>query len=239
MSTYSNLKLPVLPRPKPGSVIIAPSVLSADFARLAADVKQVMQAGCSWIHLDVMDNHFVPNLTFGPPVVHSLRKRVPKALFDAHLMVSEPESLIDPFAKAGVQILTVHQEACGENLEAVIAQIHNYGMAAGVSIKPGTPLSTIEPILGMVELVLVMTVEPGFGGQSLIATCLNKVRTLASIRNKKKYKYVIQVDGGINAATIGLVTASGGEILVAGSAVFSGGTPAENITKLLKAAKAH
>lgn len=218
-------------------VIIAPSILSADFSKLGSQVREAVRAGCHWIHLDVMDNHFVPNLTFGAPVVKSLRKVSKKAYFDAHLMTDAPETLVEAFADAGVQTLTVHQEACPDNLEAIIHQIHDLGMKAGVSVKPDTPLDTIKKVLPKIELVLIMTVEPGFGGQPLIPQCLNKIREARRIREQKGYDYVIQADGGINKKTIGLAVAAGAEVLVAGSAVYNENPVAENVTKLLNSLK--
>lgn len=216
-----------------GDVIIAPSVLSADFSKLASQVRETVRGGCPWIHLDVMDNHFVPNLTFGAPVVKSLRPMVKKAYFDAHLMVSDPASMIDAFAEAGVQLLTVHQEACGSSLDIVLKQIRKVGMDCGVSIKPNTPLSTIENVLDIVDLVLIMTVEPGFGGQALLPHCVNKIRDLNEIRAKNKYKFLIQADGGINLETAKLVAAAGTNVLVAGSAVYNTkASIAENIEQI-------
>lgn len=216
---------------------IAPSILSADFSRLGAQIREAVKVGCSWIHLDIMDNHFVPNLTFGPPVVKALRKASKKAYFDAHLMVDAPWTLIEAFADAGVQSLTVHEEACGERLGEVIQSIHDSGMKAGVSIKPDTPVDAIAKHLRDLELVLVMTVEPGFGGQALIPSCLSKIRELQRLRTRHNYKYVIQADGGINASTIGLVVAAGAEILVAGSAIYNELPLGDNVQRLLTSLK--
>ncbi|MGI8905074.1 MAG: ribulose-phosphate 3-epimerase [Candidatus Sumerlaeaceae bacterium] len=217
---------------KPTPVILAPSLLSADFSKLGAELKAVLRAGCSWIHLDIMDNHFVPNLTFGPPVVASLRKVSKKAYFDAHLMVEEPQNLIEPFARAGVQNLTVHAEACGDRLGQIIEDVKALNMHIGVSIKPGTSINVLEDVLGQIDLVLVMTVEPGFGGQPLIPNCLNKIRTLRKLRDKNRLKLHIQADGGINEETAQLVAAAGSDVLVAGSAVFKNGEVAENVARL-------
>lgn len=217
--------------------IIAPSVLSADFANLASNVKSVMRAGCHWIHLDVMDNHFVPNLTFGAPVISSLRKAVPKAYFDAHLMVENPESLLESFAEAGVQHVTFHVEAAEDRVESTIADISALGMTAGLCIKPKTPVSALEPYLPKLQLVLVMTVEPGFGGQSLIASCVSKIRSLNKLRQKNGLGFKIQADGGINLDTASLVAAAGADVLVAGSAVFKDGAVQSNISALTAAMK--
>ena len=230
---------PKLPLPKKSIVhpIIAPSVLSADFSQLGKEVKACVKAGCPWIHLDVMDNHFVPNLTFGAPIVAKLRPASKKAYFDAHLMVEKPWTLIDDFAKAGVQNLTFHVEACGDETGSVIKEIHKLGMKAGISVKPDTPLDAIKPYLADVELVLIMTVEPGFGGQALLPKCLNKLREVKKLREKSGYHYQIQADGGINAKTANLVVAAGAEILVAGSAVFNDKPLEENILDLTKSFK--
>lgn len=220
-----------------GEVVIAPSVLSSDFSKLGQEIKACVRAGCPWIHLDVMDNHFVPNLTFGAPVVKSLRKVSKKAYFDAHLMVEKPETMIEDFARAGVQNLTVHAEACEGNLAIVLKQIGSLGMKAGVSIKPNTPVDAIKDVLGEVDLVLIMTVEPGFGGQALLPKCLNKIREINKLREKNSYGYRIQADGGINQSTVNVVVAAGAEVLVAGSAVFNDAPLEENVATLLKAAK--
>ncbi|MCX7718099.1 MAG: ribulose-phosphate 3-epimerase [Candidatus Sumerlaeaceae bacterium] len=220
----------------PGSVLIVPSLLSADFSQLATELRRVERAGCTWIHLDIMDNHFVPNLTFGPPVVASLRKVTNKLFFDTHLMVTDPGSLIEPFAQAGAQLLTVHAEAARKQLPDLLKSIRAHGMKAGVSIKPATPVSAIEEILPQTDLVLVMTVEPGFGGQTLMPACLNKIRTLKKLRSVKRGRFLIEVDGGINVSTIELAVAAGAELLVAGSAVFSGGSVSRNVAALRQAA---
>ena len=227
----------MVPIKKKSQVVIAPSILSADFSKLGNQVRETVRAGCSWIHLDIMDNHFVPNLTFGPPVVKCLRKSSAKAYFDAHLMAYNPASMIEAFAKAGVQSLTVHQEACLDDLDNVINTIHRNGMLSGVSIKPATPVESISHVLAKIDLVLVMTVEPGFGGQDLIPACLSKIREVARLREKLHYKYKIQADGGINEKTAGLVSAAGADVLVAGSAIYNKEPIAENVKTLMNSLK--
>jgi len=215
-------------------ITIAPSVLSADFSKLGSQIKESVRSGCPWIHLDIMDNHFVPNLTFGPPVVKSLRQVSKKAYFDAHLMTDAPESLIEAFAHAGVDSLTIHEEACRGDLKTIVKQIHSFDMKAGVAIKPNTPLDTVISVLENIDLLLIMTVEPGFGGQALLPGCLNKLREAKQLRDKRKLSFVLQADGGVNADSIGLVVAAGAEVLVAGSALFNNAPLADNVAKLLK-----
>lgn len=223
--------------PPPNEVIIAPSILSADFSNLAQAVRKVERAKCPWLHLDIMDNHFVPNLTFGPPLVKALRKVTKKLFFDTHLMVEKPATLIDDFAAAGSNNLTVHEEACGDDLRGILRAIKATGMRCGVSIKPKTGVGAIEAVLGLIDVVLVMTVEPGFGGQELIPSCLNKVRQLRQIREKRKLKFLVEVDGGIHQQTAELAVAAGAQVLVAGSAIFNAGSVAGNVAALRKAAE--
>ncbi|MGC8740428.1 MAG: ribulose-phosphate 3-epimerase [Candidatus Sumerlaeaceae bacterium] len=212
--------------------IIAPSLLSADFSALGKDIRRVLREGCTWIHLDVMDNHFVPNLTFGPPVIKSLRKVSQKAFFDAHLMVKAPQTLVKPCADAGVQLFTFHYESCPDKAPELVELIRAHKMQVGISLRPPTPVGRIEKLLKEVDLVLVMTVEPGFGGQTMIPSCLNKIRTLRRLRERQHARFLIQVDGGINSDTIELVVAAGAEVLVAGSAVFANGDVSTNIANL-------
>ncbi len=214
------------------AVLIAPSLLSADFSHLAGELRLVERAGCHWIHLDIMDGHFVPNLTFGPPVVNALRGVGRKLFFDAHLMVENPRQYIRPFADAGVQLLTVHQEACADQTAAVLRAIRKAGLQSGVSIRPRTPVSVLEDCLDSADLVLIMSVEPGFGGQRLIPSTLNKVRQLVLERERRRIDYLIQIDGGINPETAPLAVAAGADVLVAGSAVFRDGKVADNVRAL-------
>lgn len=218
-------------KPAAGHILVAPSLLSANFGELGAEVKRVEKAGCEWLHLDIMDHHFVPNLTFGPPVVKALRKYSKKLVFDAHLMVTNPLPLVDDFVECGVESLTLHEEAC-DDLPRALKTVREAGMRVGVSIKPDTPVSTIEDVLSMVNLVLVMTVEPGFGGQALIPSCINKIRQLKRLREQKKLSFLIEVDGGVNIETADIVVAAGADVLVAGSAIFKDGKIAENAAAL-------
>lgn len=194
-------------------ILIAPSILSADFSRLGEEIQDAERAGCDVIHVDVMDGHFVPNLTIGAPVVKSIRKtsRLP---MDVHLMIDEPIRYIDDFKNAGTDWLTVHVEACRDNHETIEA-IRKAGMKPGMSLRPGTPVEMLEPYLGLLHLILVMTVEPGFGGQSFMPEQLEKVRWL-----RGRFQGLISVDGGVNARTAAQVRDSGADILVAGTAVF-------------------
>lgn len=200
-------------------VAICPSILSADFARLADEVKDVEKGGADYIHLDLMDGHFVPNLTFGVPVISSLRKYT-STPFDAHLMVEHPETYIDGLKKAGVTYVTVHQEAC-IHLDRVIQQIHEAGMKAGAALNPATPVSSLECVAGMVDMILIMSVNPGFGGQKFIPYTLDKIRAARSLLTKSgNATAVIEVDGGVNSKTVQAVREAGADFLVAGSAVF-------------------
>ena len=201
------------------SVLIAPSILAADFGRLADDVREAVDAGADWIHVDVMDGHFVPNITIGPGVTKAVRAATDVPV-DVHLMIEQPESYIEAFADAGADVLTVHQEACPE-LHRTLQQIKESGMKAGVAIKPATPIETLSGVLSEVDLVLVMTVNPGFGGQSYIHSCTDKVvRVRESLIGAGRTEVDIQVDGGVDVTTAPAAVDAGANVIVAGSAVF-------------------
>jgi len=198
---------------------ISPSILSADFARLGAEIRTVEQAGADYIHVDVMDGHFVPNITIGAPVVGALRQ-VTELPLDVHLMIENPDLYIPDFAKAGSDIITVHQEAV-PHLHRTIQLIHSLGKKAGVSINPATPAGALEVIMAEVDLVLVMTVNPGFGGQSFIPATLNKITQLREMIDRTGRAIELEVDGGVKADNIGEIAAAGADVFVAGSAVFN------------------
>lgn len=218
------------------NIELAPSILSANFAQLVIDAQQAIDGGGTVLHLDVMDGHFVPNLTIGPPVVRSLRKQL-KVPFDCHLMIENPDFFIPEFAEAGANWMSVHQEAC-IHLDRTLHLIASHGCKPGVVLNPATPVETLTEVLDLVHHVLVMSVNPGFGGQKFIPNSLNKIAALARMRTERKLDFRIEVDGGVDLETVTDVVKAGAELLVAGNAVFGRGDIRANASKLLEAARA-
>lgn len=215
---------------------LAPSILSANFGQLASEAQAALDGGGSIVHIDVMDGHFVPNITIGPLVVASLRKTI-KAPFDCHLMIENPDQFIPAFADAGANWISVHQEAC-VHLDRTLHLIESHGCQPGVVINPATPVHAIDEVLDIVHHVLVMSVNPGFGAQKFIRNSLKKIKTLVKIREARRLNFRIEIDGGVDVNTAGDIVRAGAEILVAGNALFGKGNRQENARKLLKAARA-
>lgn len=226
---------PILPIKASETVIeLAPSILSADFAHLAEQVQRVAEGGATLLHVDVMDGHFVPNITLGPPVVASLRKATSLPL-DVHLMIENADQYIPAFVDAGANWISVHQESC-RHLHRTLELIRSHGVKAGVALNPATPIATLTEVVSMMDFVLVMSVNPGFGGQRFIPRSLEKIRHLVTLRNARTSDLRIEVDGGISLDTIGNVVRAGAEVLVAGNAVFGTGDPKVNTENLLRSA---
>ena len=215
---------------------LAPSILSADFARLGEEARAAVEGGATVLHVDIMDGHFVPNLTIGPPVVASLRK-VTHVPFDCHLMIERPDEFIPAFAEAGVNWISVHQEAC-IHLDRTLRLIAFHGCQPGIVINPATPVQALDEVLPLVHHVLVMSVNPGFGGQTFIRSCLRKIELLVKIRESRGLQFRIEVDGGVRHDTIASIVRAGADILVAGSAIFESGNPRESARQLLQSALA-
>ena len=216
------------------SIRLAPSILSANFAALGEDIRKVEDAGAHLIHVDVMDGHFVPNITIGPPVVKSIRKAT-KLPLDVHLMISDPDKYIPAFVDAGANILTVHAEATA-HLDRTLNFIRSHNVGVGVSINPATPMVLVEHALGLADMLLIMTVNPGFGGQKFIPYTLEKIRHARQVIENRNYRCVIEVDGGIDTDTLREVVRAGAEVLVAGSAIFLAPDPARKIKEMLEIA---
>ena len=205
---------------------IAASILSADFANLKHDCTRLLEAGVDLMHFDVMDGHFVPNISYGAPVLKCLHAAMPDVYYDVHLMISDPARYAADFARAGASLITFHLEAVPDTAEEVIAAIRAAGCQVGISIRPGTPVEAVFPYLGVVDLILVMSVEPGFGGQKFMPSALDKLRWLKAEKDRRGLKFLLEVDGGVDAATAPQCVAAGADVLVAGSAIFGAADPA-------------
>ena len=215
---------------------IAPSMLSADFACLGDQIEEISDAGADYIHVDVMDGHFVPNISFGASVMKSLN-HVSSAPYDVHLMIEDPDKYLEDFVTDRTEFITVHQEAC-PHLNRTIQHLHSCGVKAGVALNPGSPVCLLDEVLDEADMILIMSVNPGFGGQSLIPSTLKKIRKLAALREQEGYAWQLEIDGGVNMKTIADVSASGVDIMVAGSAVFKAEDLGGRVKELRAAAEA-
>lgn len=211
-------------------ILISPSILASDFSRLGEEAQRMQSAGADWLHIDVMDGHFVPNITLGAPIVKSLRKRS-DLVFDVHLMISDPLKYVGDFAAAGADIITFHAE-CDNETDEVIDKIHSLGCKAGLAVKPGTDADAVLPYLEKLEMVLVMTVEPGFGGQSFMHETMPKLKQIRDVCKAKELDVCLQVDGGIAEKTVGIAAQNGANVFVAGSAVFGSDDPKAAVSML-------
>ncbi|MDX1640947.1 MAG: ribulose-phosphate 3-epimerase [Balneolaceae bacterium] len=216
--------------------ILAPSILAADFSKLDEQINQCMEEGINWIHCDIMDGHFVPNISFGPGMVQTVREIAPEAFLDVHLMIENPDLLIDDFADAGADLISVHYEAC-PHLHRTIQNIQENGCMTGVVINPATSVDLLKPILSDVDLVLLMSVNPGFGGQTFIETTFDKIEQLYRLRDKLQFSFLIEIDGGVGTKNAKKIVSKGVDVLVAGSSVFKAKSIPNQIATLQKAAR--